>query len=135
MSEHQGEWMIRLPTSLQLSKRGEPYQLNLNVYRNTHYQTLNKAKVAFSDAVTPLLAGVPVLGCVKLSYRLFVSSKARRDVANICCVVDKFFSDVLASAGKIPDDTWKYLPAVEYVFAGVDPKDPRVEVVVFNIPE
>src|SRR5690242_17215389 len=106
-------WTIPLPLKVRVSKKRE-FTLNLNQYRNTHFQVLNKAKVIFEGVVGPLLKGIPSLDGCTLEYRLFPSSRQLCDVANVCSVVDKFFSDTLTSQGKLEDDNYTFVPKVVY---------------------
>lgn len=122
-------WTIHLPIKVPVSKKRD-FTLNLNQYRNTHFQVLNKAKVSFEEVVGPLLKGVPRLGECELSYVLFVPTRQLCDVANICSIVDKFFSDTLVSKGKLEDDNYTIVPRVTYSFGGIDKIHPRVEVTV-----
>lgn len=122
-------WTIHLPIKVPVSKKRD-FTLNLNQYRNTHFQVLNKAKVSFEEVVGPLLKGVPRLGECELSYVLFVPTRQLCDVANICSIVDKFFSDTLVSKGKLEDDNYTIVPRVTYSFGRIDKIRPRVEVTI-----
>lgn len=122
-------WTIHLPIKVPVSKKRD-FTLNLNQYRNTHFQVLNKAKVSFEEVVGPLLKGVPRLGECELSYVLFVPTRQLCDVANICSIVDKFFSDTLVSKGKLEDDNYTIVPRITYSFGGIDKIHPRVEVTI-----
>lgn len=122
-------WTIQLPIKVPVSKKRD-FTLNLNQYRNTHFQVLNKAKVSFEEVVGPLLKGVPRLGECELSYVLFVPTRQLCDVANICSIVDKFFSDTLVSKGKLEDDNYTIVPRVTYSFGRIDKIRPRVEVTI-----
>ena len=126
-------YRVNLPLKVTLPSK-KKYILNLNVYRNTHHMTLAKAKVAFTEQVTPLLKHIPPLGKVQFVYNFYPRTKALSDVANVCCVVDKFFSDTAKHAGVIPDDNYTILPEVIYRFGAVDKLNPRVEVHIIPIP-
>lgn len=122
-------WIVPLPLEIPKSKSSF-FPMNLNEYRNAHYQTLNKAKVNYEILCRELLRRYKVTkmpGC-KLVYTLYVGSAQRRDVANICSIVDKFFSDALVKQKIIPDDDFVCIPEVVYRFGGIDRKDPRVDV-------
>lgn len=120
-------WVIELPASIRVTK-DKPFYLNLNVYRNAHYHTLNKAKTMFEQQVTPLLKILPKLINVELTYTLFTKTKQLSDVSNVCSIVDKFFCDSLVNLGYLPDDNYNHLSKVVYCFGGVDKDNPRVEV-------
>jgi hypothetical protein len=89
------------------------FSLNLNVYRNAHYQTLNKAKIIFKNQ---LLADYPELseikgltGKARISYNIIPNDKRKFDTMNIISVVDKFFLDALVAFGCITDDNYNYI--------------------------
>lgn len=121
-------WKVVLPLKITVS--GKPFYLNLNQYRNAHYHTLNKAKVSFAELVTPLLTGIPFMDSCHFKYVYYSASHRESDISNICSVVDKFFSDTFVAAGKLIDDNYNYLKKVTYVFGGIDPTNPRVEVFI-----
>jgi len=75
--------------------------LNMNWYRNAHYQTMAKVKRDFSP-VYPF----PRFRAEKIAvrYTLVCKTKRRTDRMNWIAVVDKFFMDWLVNGGYIPDD-------------------------------
>lgn len=123
-------WTITCPVSVPVSKKGKLYILNLNVYRNTHFLVLNKAKESFREIVTPLLRDIPSLQRVKLTFTHFPGSNRLCDTSNVCAVVDKFFCDALVTAGKLEDDNYTILPNVHYEHGHVDKGNGRVEVLI-----
>ena len=126
--------IISLPIYVELGvKKKKTFALNLNTYRNAYFQELNKAKVLFEELVTPLVRGLPQMGKVNLTYRLFFGSKRQIDVANVCCIVDKFFCDTLVNCNRLPGDDKDTISDVRYVWGGVDTKNPRVEVTLSDI--
>lgn len=127
-------WTVELPLIVPVSKSSK-FSLNLNEYRNAHYQTLNKAKVVFKEMVTPLLKDLPKMQQVTLQYTLFPGSARLCDVSNICSVVDKFFSDALVENGHIDDDNYTVVTDVRYKAGSIDRANPRVEVLIEPIGE
>lgn len=107
--------------------------LNLNNYRNTHYQTLDQAKKIYAEEVMAALCvngrltvspfGVPV----ELRYTVFPRTKREMDVSNPCSVIDKFACDALVHLGFMPDDNYKHIRRSVYQFGEVDPSNPRCE--------
>lgn len=126
--------VISLPLRVPVSKKND-FILNLNHYRNAHFLVMNKAKVVFKQLVTPLLKDLPVMSRAFFVYTVYPKTRAASDVANYCSVVDKFFSDALVEAGKLPDDNFNFVPQVIYSFGSVDPENPRVEVHIYSLPE
>lgn len=122
-------YKISLPIRIPVSKKSY-FALNLNVYRNAHYITLNNAKVAFKEMITPFLAQIPHMESCSLEYILYPKTNRLCDVSNICTVVDKFFSDALVETGHIPDDNYTYIKSITYRFGSVDKDNPRVDVII-----
>lgn len=71
---------------------------------------------------------------IEITYYLYLGSKRMTDISNVCSIVDKYFCDVLVQEGKIPDDNYNHLVKVSYIFAGIDTKNPRVEVQINSNP-
>ena len=122
-------WCVEAPIAVPVSKK-KKFHLNLNQYRNAHHQTLNKAKIAFAEIMKERLTDVPFNDQIRISYVLFAGTNQLCDVANVCSIVDKFFSDCLSAEGKIPDDNRKHVPLVAYGWGGVDPGNGRVEIII-----
>ena len=125
-------WKLNLPIRVPVSKKSY-FLINLNVYRNAHYQILNKAKQTFKEMVMNEIKQLPFFNSISLTYVLYPQTHRKQDVANICSVVDKFFCDALTEAGKLTDDNYDYLKNIHYCFGSVDPNNPRVEVYIQNI--
>lgn len=125
-------WTFNLPLAVPISSN-KFMMLNLNVYRNAHHQSLDKAKKEFTKRVAPMLKELPKLDRILIAYSLFTPTKRSVDTANVCSIVDKFFSDTLVHAGKLEDDNCKILPIVAFRFGGVDNINPRVEATIHSI--
>jgi hypothetical protein len=91
--------------------KNKSYKLNLNVYRNLHYQILNNMKVQFKKDFYNLYPEIKTIkaGRVEIEYNIQPYNKALFDTMNIVCIVDKFFLDALSEAGVIPDDNYNYV--------------------------
>lgn len=124
-------YKVNLPIRVQLTKKTY-FSINLNSYRNAHYQTLNKAKIIFKEMISPFLGSVPFINSCKLIYVLFPKSKHLQDVSNICSVADKFFCDAMTELGKWSDDNYTVVKEVTYRFGAVDKDNPRVEVYILE---
>ncbi len=124
-------WTIELPSSLQyVVRKPKLFHLNLNVYRNAPFHLLSDMKVLFSEIVAPRVDHLPPMDQIRLSYYLITGTRREPDVANVCCIVDKFFCDVLTKQGKIPDDNPSHLSMVAFGFGGYEKGNARVEVVI-----
>lgn len=121
--------IISLPLSVPLSSKSK-FILNLNQYRNKHYLGLNKAKIAFKEAIGDSVALLPAMRRVNLTYTVYPKTQQAFDVSNVCSVMDKFFCDALVEFGKLPDDNYHHLAEINYRFGAVDKMNPRVEVAI-----
>ena len=122
-------YKVDLPLSVRVNDK-KKFLINLNAYRNEHYYSLNKAKVAFKEEIYPQLKNLPLFGKVRLHYILYPGSKRELDIMNICSVADKFFCDALVEAGKLPDDNYNYLTGITIKIGSIDKTNPRVEVYI-----
>lgn len=121
---------LKLPMRMEINKRGEVESLNLNIYRNLHFYSLNHQKKAFQDFVKPLLFGLPSMEAVMLHYEVNPKGGSRLDTMNVGSVVDKFFSDALVHNGIIPDDDYKHVVKNTFSFGYLCPKNPHVLVTI-----
>jgi len=116
---------VMLPRKTKADKR---IALNMNTYRNLHYQLNNQAKKEFCRVIAGDLLYLPCLDMLDLKYTLYPKTKRLTDVANVCSIVDKFFCDALVRAGKIEDDNFNFIRSVWYGWGKVDKDNPRCEV-------
>lgn len=112
-------YTLKLPMRFRTSSK-KVTALNLNVYRNLHYRSLTALKHKFQDHGKKLILAeaIPPLGRITLRYQVFIKTKRELDIANVCSIVDKFFSDTLVHSNIIEDDNWKFLDDVSFGFGG-----------------
>ena len=125
-------WVVSAPVRV-LKNRKTKFNLNLNAYRNAHHHLLDDAKKDFAEIMKPRLIGIPSLVQIRMSYLLYTKTNQLCDVANVCSIVDKFFSDSLVKEGIIPDDNRNYVKMVAYGFGEVDKLNPRVDVIIESV--
>ena len=129
-------WELESPIYVMLPRKRTDdvkHYLNLNVYRNTNFYTLNEAKVIYKESMLPLLNTLPKLNHISITYTLYTGSKRKCDIANICCVVDKFFCDALVEAGRIPDDNYDFISNITYAYGSVSANNPHVKITIKEI--
>lgn len=127
-------WTLSLPLAVSVGK-DKSVRLNLNVYRNLHHYLNNNAKVAFKELILPKLSGIPRQDKIHLNYVLFTPNAAKRDIMNIGCIVDKFFSDLLTEAKVIDDDHGDIVVSASFSFGGIDRANPRVDVTIYPVTQ
>lgn len=127
----QQEIVISLPLYLLLSKKegGKKYYINLNQYRNWHFQVSNNLKRKYSQIVSSLLPpNLSFKNKIELTFTLWKRDKRRQDRANPLSIHEKFFCDALVSTGAIPDDNDTFITSTHYYTGGIDRENPRVEI-------
>lgn len=115
-------YSVRIPTYVHVSKKNQK-AVNLNVYRNLHHHHLNTQKKNFADEVKPLLRDKPRAERVWIHYTVFAPRNGRLDTMNVGSIADKYFSDTMVEAGKIPDDNMDHIVLSTFSFGGVVPMD------------
>jgi len=103
--------------------------LNLNVYRNLHYQVNNQAKKIYAELMQPLMAGHGFKK-IDLTFSLFKGSKRKIDRANVYSIIEKFFCDALVKNGCIEDDSDEFIINTYYFMTQIDKENPRCEIEV-----
>ena len=97
---------MKLPLHIELPRKTKPSKkiyLNMNTYRNLHFQLMNQAKVEFARLVHPMLEqwkrdhGIADTHYIMLEFIYFNGTRRLSDLANHCVIVDKFFSDCLVT--------------------------------------
>lgn len=125
-------FVIYLPRKTKEDKR---YPLNLNHFRNAHFQENNKAKVLFSEIVKEQLQGKVLEVPVNVSYKVYKPTARRLDKMNVASVVSKFLLDSMSEYGVIPDDNDDYVKD-EHLYDSVkDKENPRVVVMFKTVEE
>ncbi|QGH72820.1 MAG: crossover junction endodeoxyribonuclease [Podoviridae sp. ctLUJ1] len=114
--------------------RAKDFMLNLNVYRNTHFHTLNNMKIAYKELMKEQIEKLPVFQHpIMVKYVLYVGSARLCDTHNICTIIAKFFTDALTEMGKIPDDNYTVVVEERFAFGGIDEANPRVTIYIKEI--
>ena len=115
-----------------IKTKTKDFILNLNNYRNAHYQVLNKTKVEFCTLMDEKYSYEyePAPGKVKTTYTVYNSSKRKFDLPNVCSIVQKYFEDWMTHKGIIPTDYITVITECEYKYGGIDKDNPRVDITV-----
>ena len=117
-------YTLSSPLRVPLTKKKD-FILNLNNYRNTHFQSLNKAKVNYKSLMKDQIEGLPSFSKVRVIYTLYPGTKRLCDLSNVCSIHDKFFMDALTELGKLPDDDYTHAPEISYRYGHIDRTNPR----------
>ena len=128
--------IINLPLAVYLPRKTKPAKkiyINLNEYRNWHYQVSNQAKDIYKKDLESQLKGLKFDGKITLIFTLFRGDKRRVDRSNILSIHEKFFCDALTFYGCIKDDNDNFIEETRYRSGQVDRENPRVEVEILKI--
>lgn len=130
---------ISMPLYLQLSKAktGKKYHLNLNNYRNWHYNTSNNLKDKYLQLAVERLENQPTIKAkkVEVTYTLYRGDLRKFDYMNIIVIQDKFFMDALVWLGCIPDDDINHVMPPKLKYGGYDRENPRVDIEIKILEE
>ena len=128
------EYNLTSPLRVPVSKSKE-FILNMNNYRNAHYQTLNKAKQNYKAVMFEQISKLPALSKVAIHYTLYPATKRKTDIDNVMAVHKKFFQDALVECGKLQDDNYDFIPFNSEVMGSVRKDSPSVEVTIYEVQE
>ena len=117
-----------IPLIVQVSKN-KKVSLNLNTYRNLHFQLNNKAKSILLDIIKRecLIEGILSTPPFEFLYTIFRRDKRKSDLMNVGSVIDKFVSDALVTLGYITDDNTDIIKKVTIIDGGVDKQNPHAK--------
>lgn len=121
---------VTLPRKI---KNDRSWILNLNNYRNTHFQILNQAKHLYKDFMQEQIVILPSLQRIAVRFILFPRTQRMVDTSNVCSIHDKFFMDALVEAHKLPDDNYRHYVETGYKFGGIDKGNPRVDIEIYAV--
>lgn len=121
-------FVVESPVSVLVGKK--KFMLNLNPYRNAHYQVLNRAKDEYKRIMHNEIADLPKMERIWLNYEVYVGDKKIHDGMNIVSIISKFFLDALVAYGKLKDDNLKIVGHEEINYGGYDKGRARVMIYI-----
>lgn len=119
--------IIKSPLSVPASGKRK-FILNLNTFRNAHYQVLNKAKINYKAIIAEQVLKLPMMRHITIHYTLYPGTKRRTDIGNVIAIHRKFIEDALVELGRIPDDNYQHVLGGSERFGCVNKDDPHVEI-------
>lgn len=108
---------ISSPTEIMIprkTKADRKISLNLNQYRNLHYQVNNEAKNVYTTLMYSTLKDIKFKNKIDMHFYLIRKGNRIVDSSNIYCIVEKFFCDAMKTYGCIKDDSDKYIGVRTY---------------------
>ena len=119
---------LRLPQT-----KKKDFIFNLNVYRVSHYRTLNTMKIRYKLYMEDQISLLPSMDKVIIDYILYPKTRRRTDLGNVLSVHQKFLEDAIVLGNRLPDDDYKHILETRFRFGYVDKNNPRVEVIIKEI--
>ena len=113
--------ILQLPTYTK--GRGVKKKTNLfsmNIYRNMHYQSLNKIKQDYHSEVKEWAATLPKYKTIFPKYKIYFKGKRKKDIDNYTFPLHKFLMDALVEYGIIVDDDYTCVKGFTTEFGGID---------------
>lgn len=130
MGKKQQEIVVSMPLYIITGvKKKKKNYINLNQYRNWHFQLSNKLKIAYKDIAYPQIKDLSFQK-ISLSFILYKGSNRKLDRSNVLSIHEKFFCDALVESGCMPDDNDDYIVSTQYSTGGIDKNNPRVDIVI-----
>ena len=119
-----------MPLFIEIS--GKRRHLNLNNYRNWHYQVNNKIKKLYQQKAHNELQGYlnARYKSISIHFHMIRGDKRKCDRSNVLSIHEKFFCDALVSYGVIPDDNDSHITRTTYTTGKIDRLNPRVEITI-----
>lgn len=119
------------------TKKDKVCYLNLNNYRNWNFIISNQLKKEYKKIISEILSSIELsintFDKCQIVYTFFSKNRIRKDIANCCAVIDKFFTDALVELGYLQDDSTDFIDCVVYRFGGIDKENPRCDITITDI--
>ncbi len=109
--------ILQLPT---YTKKGRTNLLSMNVFRNMHYFSMNKAKRDYHKEVEEFVHSLPKYKTLVPHYTIYFKGKRKKDVDNYTFPIHKFLMDALVEGGIIEDDNYDYVIGFTTKFGGIE---------------
>jgi Holliday junction resolvase RusA-like endonuclease len=112
-----------LPLPVFSKGRGDKKKTNLlsmNVFRNLHHFSKNKAKQDYHKVTEEFIKTLPKYKTLVVTYTLYFKGNRKKDVDNYTFPVHKFLMDALVEGGVIEDDNYDYVTEFTTKFGGIE---------------
>ena len=125
--------MVKIIAPYSVVVGGKKYPINLNAYRNWHYQVNNKIKKEYENLVKDQLENIKFEDKVTITYQVFKPSKRKLDKMNVVSITSKFLMDALTVHECWEDDCDKIIKDEHILPTEIDKENPRVEVIIVPV--
>ena len=107
--------------------------VNMNTYRNLHFQINNKVKVKYKELLREQLEGVKIKTPVEITYKVYKARNTTLDKMNVVSITSKYLLDAITQYGCWTDDNDDFVKTETIMPTELDRKNPRVEVFIKSI--
>jgi len=107
--------------------------VNMNTYRNLHFQINNKVKVKYKELLREQLEGVKIKTPVEITYKVYKARNNMLDKMNVVSITSKYLLDAITQLGCWTDDNDDFVKTETIMPTELDRKNPRVEVFIKSI--
>ena len=124
------------PYSLTLprkTKKDKKISINLNTYRNLHFQINNQCKRLYKELMREQLEGLTIQTPVEIIYQVFKPSKRSLDKMNVVSIASKYFLDAVTEYGCWEDDNDENVKTEIILPTEIDRDNPRIEITIKSI--
>lgn len=107
--------------------------INLNTYRNLHFQVNNQCKKMYKELMREQLEGRKIDTPVEITYQVFKPSKRSLDKMNVVSIASKYFLDAVTEYGCWDDDNDDNVKTEIILPTEIDRDNPRIEITIKTI--
>jgi Holliday junction resolvase RusA-like endonuclease len=107
--------------------------INLNTYRNLHFQINNQCKKMYKEMMREQLEGRKIDTPVEITYQVFKPSKRSLDKMNVVSIASKYFLDAVTEYGCWEDDNDDNVKTEIILPTELDRDNPRIEITIKTI--
>ena len=120
-----------IPLYFQVGKiKKRNISLNLNTYRNLHYQVSNNVKKLMVEWVKENVKDIELFPKMLFRYKIYRKTKRKADLDNIGSIVHKFLADALVECGFMEDDNTDFIHRIEFIDGGVAKDNARADLTI-----
>ena len=130
--------MIKLicPLYIVLERKTKPDKkifVNMNTYRNLHFQINNQVKIKYKELLKEQLIGVKIKTPVEITYKVYKARNNNLDKMNVVSITSKYLLDAITQLGCWTDDNDDFVKTETIMPTELDRENPRVEVFIKSI--
>ena len=131
-----GQIKFNTPYALVLPRKkgkDKKISINLNTYRNLHFQVNNQCKKMYKEMMREQLENRKIDTPVEITYQVFKPSKRSLDKMNVVSIASKYFLDAVTEYGCWDDDNDDNVKTEIILPTEIDRDNPRIQITIKTI--